>query len=160
MGRKETTGILTEAVSHYLIHKMYAVHREFGVIPWGKRRLDLLAINMKGKLIGIEVKSCKADYTCDSKWMEYLPFVNRMYLCLPPKLVASKFYAQILEDIKPYGVGVMTLSPVSGYIRVIKPAKVRNVADDVMLQLLMKMAWRTGTSKRTVKRRKRFKLEE
>lgn len=160
MSRKETTRILTEAVSHYLIHKMYAVHPEFGVGRRGQRRLDVLAVNMKGDFVGIEVKSCKADYTSDSKWMEYLPYVNRLYLLLPMKMINSKFYAQILEDIKPHGMGVMTLCPESGFIRVVKPAKRKPIDDAVMLKTLMKMAWRNGTSRRTVKRRRRLYLED
>lgn len=160
MSRKETTKILTEAVSHYLIHKLYSVHPEFGVGRRGQRRLDLLSINMKGDFVGIEVKSCKADYTSDSKWMEYLPYVNRLYLCIPPKMVRSKFYEQILADIKPHGLGVMTLCENTGYIKVIKPAKRKPIDDAIMMKVLMKMAWRAGESRRTVKRRKRFRLEE
>lgn len=160
MSRKETTKILTEAVSGYLIHKLYAVHPEFGVGRRGQRRLDVLAVNMKGDFVGIEVKSCKADYTSDSKWMEYLPYVNRLYLLLPPKMIESKFYQQILEDIKPHGMGVMTLCPVSGFIRVIKSAKRKPIDDAVMMKTLMKMAWRNGVSKRTVKRRRRLYLED
>lgn len=162
MGRKEVTKVLTEAASHYYIRKLYAVFFEFGVGRRGERRLDLLCMNTKRNLVGVEVKSCKADYTSDSKWMEYLPFTNKLYLMLPPKLVESKFYQQILNDIKPYGIGVMTLTPM-GNVKVIKPAKSREVADKVSMKLLIKMAWRGGLSRRNckeAKRRKRFYLEE
>ena len=159
MGRKEVTKVLTQAVSHYFIHKLYAVYFEFGVGYRGERRLDLLCLNTKLNLVGIEVKSCKADYTADSKWMEYLPFTNKLYLMLPPKMIESKFYQQILEDIKPHGIGVMTLGA-NGYVKVVKPAKRREVADKVMMKLLIKMAWRSGTNRSTVKRRQRFYLED
>lgn len=162
MGRKEVTKVLTAAASHYYIRKMYAVFYEFGVGRRGERRLDLLCMDTKLNLVGVEIKSGKADYKSDSKWMDYLPFTNKLYLFLPPKLVESKFYQQILSDIKPYGIGVMTLTPL-GNVKVIKPAKRREVADKVSMKLLIKMAWRGGASRRNTpeaKRRARFYIEE
>lgn len=159
MGRKEVTRVLTQAASHYFIHKLYAAYFEFGVGYRGERRLDLLCLNTKLNLVGIEVKSCKADYTSDSKWMEYLPYTNKLYLMLPPKMIESKFYQQILADIKPHGIGVMTLGA-NGYVKVVKLAKRRDVADKVMMKLLVKMAWRSGANRSTVKRRQRFYIED
>lgn len=155
--RKAVTAVLTEAASHYFIKKLYAVFPEFGVGYKGERRLDLLCMHTKGNLVGVEVKSGKRDYTTDSKWKEYLPYTNKLYLCLPPSLVESKFYKQILEDIKPFGVGVMTLSPL-GIVKVVKPAKSREVADEITAKLLLKMAWRGGDSRRNVRPKRRFKL--
>lgn len=158
LSRKETTQKLAKAAMHYFVHKNYSCHYEFGVGKWGKRRLDLLCLNLKGNLVGIEVKSCNADYRADSKWKEYLPFCNKLYLLIPPKMLKSKFYPQILSDLKPWGVGVMTLGE-NGYIQVVKSAKSRDVDTDVSRNILMKMAWRSGTSKREVKRRQRTVLE-
>lgn len=161
MSRKEVTKTLTEAASHYFINKMFSVFPEFGVGKRGERRLDLLCLHTSLSVVGVEVKSCKADYTTDKKWMEYLAYTNKLYLCLPPKLIESPFYAQILEDIKPHGIGVITLNP-CGRLYVVKPAKSRELDDLVIGKMLVKMAWRGGLSLRNVKRnrRQRFVLED
>lgn len=160
MSRKEVTKVLTQAASHYFIQKLYAVFYEFGVGKWGKRRLDLLCLHPNLNVVGVEVKSCKADYTTDKKWMEYLAFTNKLYLMLPPALIASPFYEKILEDIKPHGVGVMSLTPY-GNVYVVKPAKHREIDDLTTGKLLVKMAWRGGASRRNTpktSRRERFEL--
>lgn len=159
MGRKEVTKALTEAVSHYFVHKLYAVFFEFGVGRRGERRLDVMCLHTGLEVVGIEVKSCRADYAADKKWMEYLTYTNKLYLALPPDMIDSPFYEKILADIAPHGIGVMTLGP-SGYMMVVKPAKRRDVDDLVIGKLLVKMAWRGGLSRRNVSRRKRIFLEE
>lgn len=159
MGRKEVTKALTEAVSHYFVHKLYAVFFEFGVGRRGERRLDVMCLHTGLEVVGIEVKSCRADYAADKKWMEYLAYTNKLYLALPPNMIDSPFYEKILADIKPHGIGVMTLAP-SGFMMVVKPAKRRDIDDLVIGKLLVKMAWRGGLSRRNVSRRKRIFLEE
>lgn len=162
MNRKEVTKILTDAATYYYVGKLFSVFKEFGVGRRGQRRLDLLCLNTKLDMIGIEVKSCKADYTSDSKWREYLPFTNKLYLMLPPSLVASDFYQQILSDIKPHGIGVMSLTPY-GNVYVVQNAKYREMDDLLIGRLLVKMAWRGGDSRRNMpatNRRQRFILEE
>ena len=62
MGRKEVTKVLTAAASHYYIRKMYSVFPEFGVGRRGQRRLDLLCMDTKLNLVGVEIKSCKKDF--------------------------------------------------------------------------------------------------
>lgn len=161
MGRKEVTKVLTDAASNYFINKMFSVFHEFGVGKRGQRRLDLLCLHTSLSVVGVEVKSCKVDYTTDKKWMEYLAYTNKLYLCLPPKLIESPFYAQILEDTKPHGIGIMSLTP-CGRLYVIKSAKSRDLDDLVVGKMLMKMAWRGGQSLRNTarNRRQRFVLEE
>ena len=161
MNRKEVTKVLTEAASHYFITKMFSVFYEFGVGYRGQRRLDLLCLNPKMDFIGVEVKSCKLDYTTDSKWLEYLPFTNKLYLMIPPSLMASDFYQQILADTKPHGIGIMSLTEY-GNVYVVQNAKYREIDDLVCGRLLMKMAWRGGQSRRNTRitnRRPRFVLE-
>lgn len=152
MSRKETTELLTAAAKNYYIKKKFAAFPEFGVGYYGKRRLDLLCMNNKCNFVGIEVKSCKADYTTDSKWREYLKYTNKLYILIPPKLAASAFFDQIVTDTKPHGVGIMTLTE-RGRIYVIQNAKGREVADEVMMKMLIKMAWRNGESVRTRKQK-------
>lgn len=74
MGRKEVTKVLTDAASNYFINKMFSVFHEFGVGKRGQRRLDLLCLHTSLSVVGVEVKSCKVDYTTDKKWMEYLAY--------------------------------------------------------------------------------------
>lgn len=155
MSRRETTELLTRAAKNYYIKKKFAVFEEFGVGSYGKRRLDLLCMNNKCSYVGIEIKSGKADYVTDSKWREYLSYVNKLYILIPPKLAESSFFEQIQRDTKPHGVGIMTLTPIAGKITVIQNAKSQKVADDVMMKMLIKMAWRGGESVRTRKKNAR-----
>ena len=158
MSRKHVTSVLTDAATHYFVRKLYSVHSEFGVGRRGRRRLDLLCMNTKMEFIGVEVKSCKADYVSDKKWSEYLPYVNKMYLMLPPKVLSSNFYQQILKDIQPYGMGIMSLKE-DGTVYVVKSARRKEVDSKVAQSSLIKIVWRLGVTCRDVSRRKRkFKL--
>ena len=154
MNRKETTTLLTEAASHYFIRKIYSVHEEFGVERRGRKRLDLLCMNMKREFVGVEVKSCRADYISDKKWHTYLPYVNKLYFMLPPKAIKSKFFDKVVEDTKPLGVGIMSISD-NGYVYIVQNAKRRDLDDIVAMTHLTKMAWRNGNSCKNVSRRKK-----
>lgn len=157
--RSLTTEILTRAATHYLAHKRFSCHIEFGVEAWGKRRLDIIAMNTKGVTIGCEVKSCVADYRTDKKWKAYLPYVNKMYMVFSEELYSKpKFIAKVKPVLKKYGVGIMVLSEGTGYIYVAQNAKVREVDPAVQRSMLVRMAWRGGESRRTIKRRQRLYL--
>lgn len=159
--RRHTTDILTQAAVHYLAKKMYSCHIELGVEAWGKKRMDILALNTNGDLIGIEAKSCVADYRADKKWQSYLQYANRFYFIFTQDLWEKpKFQQRVKEDIKGHGAGVIILCRLSGYARVVKNAKRRDVHPEIKQALIMKMAWRGGESRRTHKRRKRLYLEE
>lgn len=158
--RRLVTEILTRAATHYWAHKRYSCHIEFGIEKWGKRRLDLIALNTKGVLIGCEVKSCAADYRTDNKWKAYLPYVNKMYMVFSEKLYNNeKFMKKAGPELKEHGVGIMVLSEKSGYIYVAKNAKSRDVDPNIVQSMLMRMAWRGGESKRTIPRRRRLYIE-
>lgn len=161
MSRRETTSILTQATVHYLSHKRYSCHIEIGIESWGKKRLDILALNTKGDLIGCEVKSCVADYRSDKKWRTYLPYTNKMYMVFSEALWAKeKFRKKVSKELKEHGVGVLVLSEKSGYIRVAQNAKKRKVDLTIVQALVLRMAWRGGQSRRTIKRRKRLFIEK
>lgn len=147
--RHATTKAVTDAVSRYFIKKKFSVHREFGVGRRGKYRMDVLALNMKGQMVCVEVKSCRQDYTSDSKWREYLPYCNKMYIAIDNKLWES-FGGQIAKDIRPHGVGLMVKAGNSCAVKV--NAKRRDVDADYALKNFIKMAWRGGESVRTVRR--------
>lgn len=152
MSRKETTEKVTDAVTMYYIKKKYSVHKEFGVGRRGQRRLDLLCMNTKGTFIGVEVKSCRADYTTDSKWPEYLPYVDKLYIAIPEMPKDSPLYEQIQRDTKPHRVGIMMMKS-TGKVVVTQPARTTKVKDDIMMKHLIKMAWRGGDSVRNIRRR-------
>jgi len=150
---------LREALTYYFVKKLFAVHHEFGIERWGKRRLDMLCMDFRTNLVGVEVKSCLADYRSDKKWRNYLPYVHRMYFCFPQSVMESRVFPSIKEELKSEGVGILTLAP-SGKITCALKCKVREVDEERRLKLLIKMAWRGGESRRTVKRVKRVYLEE
>jgi len=159
MSRALITEVLTLAATHYWAHKRYSCHVELGVEAWGKRRIDLMAMNTKGLLIGMEVKSCVADYRTDLKWRNYLPYVNKMYMVFSESLFNNKkFMAKAGPELKEEGVGVMVLCERTGHVYVAKNAKKTEVTPEVQHAMLLRMAWRGGASKRTMPRRKRMYL--
>ena len=74
------------------------------------RRVDIAAINAKGDILVIEIKSSLADFRADAKWEEYLDFCDAFYFAVPldfpqdvlPQdaglMVADKFGAEILRE--------------------------------------------------------------
>ena len=66
--RQHTTDMLKKAAIGYLVKKGYGVNLELGIIPWGKRKVDVIGINFKSHIVVFEVKSCKSDYVTDKKW--------------------------------------------------------------------------------------------
>lgn len=47
------------------------------------RRVDILALDRKGLVSVVEVKSSLEDYAADGKWQDYLPFCDRFYFAVP-----------------------------------------------------------------------------
>jgi len=154
--RRTTADILKRAAVEHYAHKTYSCYVELGVLPWGKRRLDVFALNTKGHYVGIETKSCVADYNTDSKWREYLEHVNSFYFCVT-EAVYAKLEERLRVDCKETGAGVMILTS-NGFIKVVINAKKHKMCKENKLRLLLKVAWRGGESKRTIKRRTRFLL--
>lgn len=50
----------------------------------GGRRVDLMAMDSRGKLIIVEIKVSRADLLGDCKWTEYLDHCDRFYWAVPP----------------------------------------------------------------------------
>ncbi len=159
VGRKEITAKLTQACVYYWIKKLYSVHPEIGVEAWGRRRIDVMALNTKAEIVGIEVKSCPADYSSDTKWHDYLPYVNRFYFLISEKMYRSKFYDRIVADVKPHGVGIMVLNELSGRVEVVRSAKKKRMEDTTAKKkMILKMAWRGGLSRYNTKRVQRVHI--
>ena len=49
------------------------------------RRVDVMALDRKGKFTAIEVKSSREDFQVDEKWQEYLPFCDLFYFAVSPE---------------------------------------------------------------------------
>jgi hypothetical protein len=50
------------------------------------RRVDVMAINGKGAVWVVEIKSCLADLKADGKWPEYEDYCDRLYFAVPPDM--------------------------------------------------------------------------
>lgn len=129
----------------YLVDRRYSVHHEIGVKS--RRRLDILSLNYKGHIIGVEVKSCLEDYRADQKWRTYLPYVNKLYFCFPSEMW-EKHKDRLKQEIgKDAGVMVVKTLP-NGFLhtKVVKAVTERKIEPTVLLQNYIKMAWRGGES--------------
>ena len=74
------------------------------------RRVDVMALDGKGRIAVVEVKSSIADYRNDRKWEEYLAFCDLFYFAVPldfPReilpeepglIVCDAFQAEILRE--------------------------------------------------------------
>ncbi len=47
------------------------------------RRADVIAVNTKGEIWIVEIKSSPADYLSDHKWHEYMAYCDRFYFAIP-----------------------------------------------------------------------------
>lgn len=159
MNRGEITKKLQQALTYYFVKKMYAIHHEVGVERWGKLRLDALCTDLVGNFVGIETKSCLADYRSDSKWRKYLEHVDMLYFLFAPDILKSRCFAEIKVELKEAGVGILALSETTGQIRCVLRAK-RNPISIVRKHLMYKkLAWRAGDSKRNIKRTQKVYLK-
>jgi len=81
------------------------------------RRADVAALDRKGGLVIIEVKSCQADFDVDAKWGEYLEFCDSFYFA-----VSEQFPMAVL----PESEGLIIADGYGG--AVIRPPEVRKLA--------------------------------
>ena len=156
--RGEITDKLHEAVMYYYVKKTYSIHREVGVERRGRARIDMIALSLSSQVIGIEVKSCLADFRADKKWRNYLAHTNKFYFCFPPSVLQSRKFAEIKAELKSEGIGILALTT-TGRIRCAQKAKTRQLGDDKKFELYKKLAWRGGDCKYNIKRTKRVFLE-
>lgn len=73
------------------------------------RRCDLMAINPRGFISIVEIKSCRADFCSDQKWADYRQWCDHFYFAVdsdfPQELIpadcgliiADRFSAEILR---------------------------------------------------------------
>ena len=77
------------------------------------RRVDAMAIDGKGEITVVEVKSSVADFQSDGKWHEYRDFCDRFYFAVPPEFPQALLPADSgLFVVDPYGGALVRDAPV------------------------------------------------
>jgi hypothetical protein len=88
-GPQDTDPLTALAPGHRLAR---GVARSFTDLGWSclfevslksGRRVDVMALDGKGRIAVVEVKSSLADYRSDQKWQEYLEFCDLFYFAVP-----------------------------------------------------------------------------
>lgn len=76
------------------------------------RRADLFAINAKGEIWIIEIKSSKADFNADNKWPQYWDYCDRLFFATNTQtpaeifpqeaglIIADSHSAEIVRDVE------------------------------------------------------------
>lgn len=160
---REVTDLLTKAVIGYYVKQMFAVHREFGVLPKGRRRVDVMALKRDRTLIACEVKRDLADFKRDRKWREYAPHCDYLHIALPDIESARGVIALLDGDDDPLSrrVGVMYLNPETGIMRSVRRAyKNPDMGMSRRLGVITKMAWNLGYNKSNSRRQRVFLPKE
>jgi len=93
------------------------------------RRLDLMALGRDGRLVAIEVKSCRVDFLTDRKWPDYLGFADQFYFATGPDFP---------HDILPDGEGLIIADRYAASL--IRPAQTRPVAAARRRSILLRFA--------------------
>lgn len=154
ISRRTVADTLKEAGVSYLIKKGYSCFLELGLNSWGKLRGDVIGMNLKADIVMFEVKSSVGDYSTDKKWASYQQYANKMYFVFSHE-VYQKLQNRLKLDLQGTGVGVMILCPDQGYLKVVVPAKKKAMLGATKRNMVIRMAWRGGRSKR-IERRKRL----
>ena len=55
----------------------------FEVVLKTGRRVDIMALDEKGRIAVVEIKSSLADFRSDGKWQEYLEFCDLFFFAVP-----------------------------------------------------------------------------
>lgn len=87
----ETAQGIARGVSRLLMDMGYAPLVEFKL--GNGLRVDLAALNQRGMMIAVEIKTSPIDLRRDLKWTEYLGFCDSFYFAVPPA-----FPREILEE--------------------------------------------------------------
>jgi len=104
--------MLTRGVCRALTARGLATLSEF-TLKTG-RRVDVIALDAKGGIAIVEVKSCRADFLGDCKWTDYLDFCDRFYFAVPgdfPRELVPESCGLMVADA--YDAAVVREAPVS-----------------------------------------------
>ena len=80
VSRPDQTKLLTRGVMRMFIDLGLSPLAEFNLA--NGRRADIAALDRRGRLTIVEVKSCRADFEADQKWPDYLGFCDRFYFAV------------------------------------------------------------------------------
>lgn len=127
------------AAAHYFCRKNYGVHQEIGLDKRGVLRADILAMTIYGYMVICEVKQSVADFRADKKWSRYLDYSNKFYFVFPSDVWMK---VKAMPMVLPPGIGVMVLSDDRGKMRVVRKAKHRELDEERLGSLVLRMAWR------------------
>ncbi|MDH3740196.1 MAG: MmcB family DNA repair protein [Hyphomicrobiales bacterium] len=109
--QSETAAAVQRGVSRMLSMAGFATLPEFPLVSG--RRADIIAVNDRGGIWIIEIKSSVADFRADNKWPEYWEYCDQLYFAVPPDLpqdilpgeagliVADAWGAEILRQPEP-----------------------------------------------------------
>lgn len=146
MSRKIATDRLHVAARRYWATKGYSVHHEVGVLPQGRRKVDLFAFNMALDIVVCEVKSGAADFNADSKYEEYLPYCHGFYFVIDQQYWESRACQRLKDAAKRLGAGVLVLPTgrrnLVSMQRVTK--RVAPLPPYFLKTTITKLAWRLG----------------
>jgi hypothetical protein len=72
--------LLQRGVSRHLASLGFACLEEF--VPARGLRVDVIGFGPKGEIWVVECKSCRADFTSDTKWQGYLEWADRFFFAV------------------------------------------------------------------------------
>lgn len=158
--RTDTADTLKESALCHFTRYGYSCYKEIGLNSWGKQRADLVGVNLKSKILVVEIKSSVQDYKTDKKWKSYLPFCDRFFFCISETLY-TKIGPQIKKDLAKTGAGLLVLNAKTGFLDTkIRCAEQSFLSTEQRLTLVTRFAWRNGTSKRQIRRKRNFLQED
>src|SRR4051812_49841300 len=59
------------------------------------RRVDVMAIDRRGEILVVEIKSSVADFRADRKWQDYLEFCDRFAFAVAPDFPQALLPAEV-----------------------------------------------------------------
>lgn len=80
------------------------------------RRVDLMALGRDGRLVAVEVKSCRTDFLTDRKWQDYLGYADQFFFAVAPDfpvellpaeeglILADRYAAEVIRPARPRSV--------------------------------------------------------
>lgn len=71
------------------------------------RRVDVVALDRRGRIVIVEIKTSAADFRADAKWDEYLDFCDDFYFAVP---------AAFPVDLLPAGEGLIVADRFGGAV--------------------------------------------
>lgn len=101
---------IARGVARHLASHGFACVEEF--VPARGLRVDVMALGPKGEIWVVECKSCRADFTSDTKWEGYLEWADRFFWAVdqdfPTELLPDETGLIIADD---YGGEIIRMGP-------------------------------------------------